>query len=151
MTRAAEAPRSWSTPDTIWSVKRCAMAGTLLVAVLAGCGFSVQSPDLFLLTRTGNGQRLTLLVNDGGTIRCDGGPAKPLADKLLLQARDLASTLNGDARHRLRIPQAPNSVARYTVKLQNGTISFPDTAARTHPGLAQLELFTLRATQGPCA
>ena len=33
-------------------------------AVLAGCGLSVQSPDLFLLTRTGQGRTLTLLVSD---------------------------------------------------------------------------------------
>ena len=35
----------------------------------------MQSPDLFLLTRTGQGATLTLLVNDGGTIRCNGGKA----------------------------------------------------------------------------
>ncbi|RDJ93938.1 hypothetical protein B4Q13_18415, partial [Lacticaseibacillus rhamnosus] len=35
---------------------------------LAGCGLSVQSADLFVLTRTGQGATLTMLVSDGGTI-----------------------------------------------------------------------------------
>ncbi len=122
----------------------------LPAVALAGCGLNVQAPDLFLLTRAGRGQRITLLVNDGGTIRCDGGAAKPLPDKLLLQARDLASTLSGDATRKLHLPPAPNSVAEYSVKLQNGTITFPDTAARTHPELAQTELFALQAAQGSC-
>jgi hypothetical protein len=125
----------------------------LLAAVLAGCGLSVQSPDLFLLTRTGQGQKLTLLVNDGGSIRCNGAPARTLPDRLLLQARDLASSLGGDAREQLRIPPPPRgSVFRYTIRLQQGTISFPDTATSSgrYPRLAQAELFALRAAQQAC-
>ena len=122
----------------------------VLAAGLAGCGLSVQSPDLFLLTRTGAGHKLTLLVSDDGTIRCDGGSAKPLPDKLLLQARDLATKLNGDANRGMDIPRTPQSVAVYRVRVQKGTISFPDTAAGTHSELAQLELFAEQATQQPC-
>jgi hypothetical protein len=119
---------------------------------LAGCGLSVQSPDLFLLTRTGRGSRLTLLVSDGGTIRCDGGKARTLPDPLLLQARDLASGLGGDAQQGLRIRSTSNSVFRYTIRLQQGTISFPDTATATgrFPRLARAELFALRAAQQVC-
>jgi len=116
---------------------------------MAGC-LNVQEPDLFLVKRTGGGQTLTLLVNDGDTIRCDNGPAKPLPDKMLLQARDLARSLDSDAKRALHIPRAPDSVEIYTVKLQNGTISFPDTAARSRSNLAQLELFTVQAAEGPC-
>src|SRR5579875_1057959 len=116
-----------------WPQTAAALALTGLVAGLAigvaGCGLNVQSPDLFLLTRRGQGQTLTLLVNDDGTVRCDGGRPRMLPDPLLLQARDLASGLGGDAQHHLRIPPAPNSVYRYTIRLQQGTISFPDTAA----------------------
>lgn len=122
----------------------------VLGAVLAGCGLNVQAPDLFLLTRTGVGQRLTLLVSDDGTIRCDGGASKPLPDKLLIQARDLTGTLNDDAKRRLRIPRSRDSVAMYTVRLQQGTISFPDTAARSHSELAQLELLTVQTAQSAC-
>jgi hypothetical protein len=121
-----------------------------LAAVVCGCGLNVQSPDLFLLKRTGGGSRLTLLVNDDGTIRCDGGAARNLPDPLLLQARDLANALGGDAQRNLRIPSPPNSVFRYNVRLQSGTIAFPDTAAANHPNLAQLELFTVHAAQQAC-
>jgi hypothetical protein len=124
-----------------------AIAG--LATALAGC-LSVQSADLFLLTRSGGGPQLSLLVSDGGTVRCNGGPAKPLPDKLLLQARDLANTLGTDAKQHLRLPRPSNAVAVYTVKLKDGTISFPDTAAGTHPELARLELLTVQIAQGPC-
>jgi hypothetical protein len=122
---------------------------TAAAVALAGCGLNVQSPDLFLLTRTGQGHRLTLLVSDGGTIRCNGRRARPLPDRLLLQARDLASGLGGDAQQGLRIRPGRNSVFRYTIRLQQGTISFPDTATAggKYPRLAQAELFALRAQQ----
>jgi hypothetical protein len=120
-------------------------------AVLAGCGLNVQSPDLFTLSRTGQGKPLTLLVNDSGTIRCDGGKTKSLPDPLLLDARDLADDLNKDAQNKLRVPPpAANSVFFYKITLQDGTVSFSDTAARTHPELARAELFAVQAAQGPC-
>jgi hypothetical protein len=123
-----------------------------LVALLAGCGFDVQSADLFLLTRTGAGGKLTLLVNGGGTIRCNGGKPRQLSDSLLLDARALASSLGGDAQEKLRIPSPSNSVYRYTIRLQQGTIAFPDTAAASgkYPRLAQAEQFALEASQQAC-
>jgi hypothetical protein len=125
-------------------------AAVILLAGLAGCGLNVQSADLFLLTRVGQGKPLTLLVSDGGTIRCNGGAAKQLPDPLLLQARDLASSLDNDAKAKLHIPPTAGSVASYTIRLQHGTISFPDTAGSDRPELAQAELFTIHAAQGPC-
>ncbi len=122
------------------------------VAALAGCGLAVKAPDLFLLTRTGQGSRLTLLVNDGGTVSCNGGRPRRLPDPLLLEARDLASGLGGDAHERVRIPSPSNSVYRYTIHLQQGTISFPDTATAggKYPRLAQAERFALEAAQQAC-
>jgi hypothetical protein len=122
----------------------------MAAALIGGCGFNVQSPDLFLLTRTGQGPRLTLLVNDGGTIRCNGAPARKLSDPLLLRARDLVSTLDKDARRGLRIAATPNSVFHYTIKFQDGTISFPDTASKTHSELAQAELLAVQLAQQAC-
>jgi hypothetical protein len=122
-----------------------------LATALAGC-LNVEAPDLFLLTRTNiaTGQKLTLLISDGDTIQCDGGAVKPLPDAMLLNARDITQDLNTDAQHKLDIPRAHDSVDLYTVKVSDGTIDFPDTAARTHSELAQLELFTVQAAQGPC-
>jgi hypothetical protein len=131
---------------------RWAAASIAIATLLAGCGLSVQSADLFLLSRVGQGRTLTLLVNDGGTIRCDRGPTRPLSDPLLLKARDLADSLDGDAKAHLRIAAPANSVFRYTIRLQGGTISFPDTAdaAGRFPALAQAELFTVQAAQQAC-
>jgi hypothetical protein len=128
---------------------RAALLATALAA-LTGCGENVQSPDLFLLNRTGAGAKLTLLVNDSGTIRCDGAAARPLSDPLLIQARDLADALAPDAEAGLRIASGRRSVDRYTIRLANGTISFPDTAGAAHPELAQAELFALQASGQAC-
>ena len=122
-----------------------------LGCIACGCGLGVKSPDLFVLTRHGQGRALMLLVNDGGTIRCNGARAKPLSDRLLIDARQLASDLDKDAKAGLRIPPSTLTVYTYTIKLQNGTISFPDTAANTHPELARAQQFALQAAQGPCA
>ncbi|MGI8411005.1 MAG: hypothetical protein ACR2LV_00545 [Solirubrobacteraceae bacterium] len=118
---------------------------------LIGCGLNVRSPDLFLLTRVGEGQRLQLLVNDGATIRCDGGPSKPLSDHLLIAARALATDLDPDAKARLSLPASSASVFSYTIKLQDGTISFPDTAATRHHELSEAELFAVQAQPEACA
>ena len=120
------------------------------VAVLAGCGFDVQSADLFQVTRTGQGQKLTLLVNDSGTIACNGGKPKALPDRLLLQARDLTTNLNADAKGKTRLPAGAGSVFSYTVKVQNGTFIFADTEAGARKELAQLELFVIQAAADPC-
>jgi hypothetical protein len=144
-TLGAGARRSWWTEHVRWLALLCLIGG-----LLAGCGLGVQSPDLFLLTRTGVGAPLTMLVNDGGTIRCNGGKTRQLADPLLIQARDLASNLDKDAKASLSIPPGPRSVARYRIRLQNGTINFPDTAAAVHHELAQAELFTVQAAQKAC-
>lgn len=135
----------------VWPLRlTAALAALPLAAAAAGCGLEVQQPDLFLLTRTGAGQKLTLLVNSGGTVTCDGSHTEAVPDNLLIQARDLTGALNFDARHHLHLAPTAGSVYRYRVKLQDGTIVFPDTAARTHPGLASLELLAVRIAQGPC-
>jgi hypothetical protein len=133
-------------------MKAAAGVGALLatVALLAGCGFDVQSADLFQVTRTGQGQKLTLLVNDGGTIACNGGKPKSLPDRLLLQARDLATTLGEDAKANRRFTVGAGSVFSYRVKVQNGTFTFPDTAAVARKELSQLELFVIQAAADPC-
>ena len=128
------------------------LAGVLgalaVVLTLVGCGEDIKGADLFLLTRRGHGPELALLVNDSGTISCNGGRPKPLADPLLLQARDLAAALDGEAG--LRLPVPPNSVFHYYIVLPYGSVSFPDTAAAHHPLLAQVLQFQLQATQQAC-
>jgi hypothetical protein len=120
------------------------------VAAIVGCGLGITSPDLFVLTRTGVGDKLTLLLNDGGSIKCNDRAPRPLAEPLLLQARDLATALAPDAKQHLSIPPAARSVAHFTVKLQDGTVSFPDTAGASHHELAQAELFAVTAAKDAC-
>jgi hypothetical protein len=128
---------------------RLRAAGLVIAAlILAGCGLDVESPDLFLVSRTGPGPKVTLLVNGGGTISCNGGKPKSLPDPLLLQARDLSTSLNNDTK--LNFPRSRRSVFTYTVKVQNGTFTFPDTAASARKELAQLELFVVQAAADPC-
>jgi hypothetical protein len=125
-------------------------AAAAAVALLTvGC-FDVRSADLFLLTRTGQGSTLTLLVNDGGTIRCNGGKAKRVSNTTLIAARDLADNLAGDGQDNLTIPRAPGSVYYYRIRLEQGTVAFPDRAAATRKVLAQAELFAAQAAQRDC-
>jgi hypothetical protein len=121
-----------------------------LGAGLGGCGLDLKSADLFVLTRTGQGPKLTLLLNDGGTISCNGSKPKRIPDSLLIAGRDVADSLNTDAQAKLKIPARPTSVYFYTVRLQNGTISFSDTSVRGHKDLAQAELFAAQAAQSQC-
>jgi len=117
----------------------------LAAATLAGCGLDVQTPDLFLVTRTGEGRTLTILINYDGGITCNGKAGKTLPDKLLIVARSLPGTLEIDAHEKLHLPSPPSSVYRYKVSLQYGTFSFPDTSAAHRPELARLEQLVLEA------
>lgn len=134
---------------------RRARRGAALAAALAGAAglagcFDVRSPDLFLLTRTGQGSTLTLLVNDGGTIRCNGHTAKPVSNTTLIAARDLADNLADDARRKLTIPRTAGSVYYYRIRLEQGPVAFPDRAAAGRKALAEAELFTAQAAQRDC-
>lgn len=117
---------------------------------LSACGLQVASPDLFVMRRTGPGPALTLLVNDGGTIRCDGGKSRPLSGQMLIDARQLAQDLDKDAQAKLSLRSPRDAVYRYVMTLEHGTIAFPDTAGNQHPELAHAELFAVQAAQGPC-
>ncbi|HTX08259.1 MAG TPA: hypothetical protein VME22_06585 [Solirubrobacteraceae bacterium] len=128
---------------------RRSAVGVLLAAVLlAGCGFDVESPDLFVVTRSGPGPKESELVNSGGTIACNGGKPKQLADSLLIQARALSTSLNDDVK--LHFARNAHTVFTYTVQVPNGTFSFPDTAASARKEFAQLELFFVQAGTDPC-
>jgi hypothetical protein len=122
----------------------------ILVAALAGCGLDVQEADLFVLTRTGQGTKLTLLVNTSGTIRCNGGKAKMISSALLIQARDLSDDLGKDATKKLTIPAPAGTVFYYRISMQQGTIAFPDRSASAQKPLREAEQFAIAAATGPC-
>ncbi len=132
------------------SAAATAVAACAVAVALGGCGFTQQAPDLFLLTRTGQGQKLTVLPNDSGMISCDGAKDRTLSDSLLIQARDLAQNLDQDARRGLRIAPSAGTVFYYRIRLEHGTIAFPDSAARGRRELAQVTLFAAQAAQSAC-
>ncbi len=126
------------------------VAVAALAGGLAGCGLNIQSPDLFVLTRTGQGPKLTVLVNDSGTVSCNGGKAKPISSALLISARDLSDDLSKDASHKLTIPERPGTVFYYRISLQQGTVSFPDRGVAGRKELSDAELFAVQAAQQVC-
>ena len=126
-----------------------AVVSVAAALALAGC-FDVRSPDLFLLTRTGSGPTLTLLLNDGGMIRCNGGKAKAVSNTTLIAARDLADDLANDAQDKLTIPKNPGSVYYFRIRMQQGTVAFPDRAASGRKVLARAELFATQTAQRDC-
>jgi hypothetical protein len=135
-------------------VRRAWAAGLLVAALaapaLAGCG--AQSPDLFVVTRSGSipGARLTLLVNDGGTVRCNGGAARPLTDPQLLAARDIATSISDDAKQDLVLPAPADSILRFHVRSQDGTVTFSDVDAGKRPELAKVVAFSRMVAMSVC-
>jgi len=130
---------------------RVAPVAALAAALaLAGCGTT--PPDLFLLTRAGSlpGARLTLLVNDGGTVRCNGGAQRALSDPQLLAARRVQEDVADDARKDLTLPARAGSLLRFRIRTQDGTVTFSDVDAGARPELGRVIAFTRTVAQGVC-
>lgn len=115
-------------------LRRRALLAATAVVVLGGCG--QPSPDLFAVTRSGEGpdDDVTLVVNDGGTVRCDGGSPRQLGAERLLQARELSRELADAAALQLELPPGPDPTLSYRVAAEAGTVSFTD-ASRDRPAV----------------
>jgi hypothetical protein len=133
-------------------VRRVAAALAALVGIgaLAGCGAA--APDVLLLTRSGSlpGARLTLLVNDGGTVRCNGGAPRQLPARRLLDARRIAEDLSEEAHDDLTLPAPPGSLLRYRLRTEQGTVTFSDVDAVRRPELAPVIVFARAVAQDVC-
>jgi hypothetical protein len=127
-----------------------AWVALLLAFALAGCGAAY--PDVFLLTRSGSlpGARLTLLVNDGGTVRCNGGAARQLPARQLLDARRIAEDLSDDAQQDLTLPPPRGSLLRFRIRTEDGTVTFSDIDAARRPELGPVVEFARTVAQGVC-
>jgi hypothetical protein len=125
-------------------------AAAAVALATAGCGAS--SPDLFVLTRSGTipGAGLMLLVNDGGTVRCDGGAPRALSDPQLLDARDIQSSLSDDAKKNLVLPRPPTALLRFRFRSQDGTVTFSDVDAGRRKELAKVVAFSRTVAQQVC-
>jgi len=107
-----------------------------LTLLAAGCGG--QSGDLFVVERAGAvpGARLTLVVDDGGFVRCNHGDRKEISSKQLIDARDIARQLDGEpdkepgpAKKNLTFAPRPGSILRYDVRTEGGSVAFADNSA----------------------
>jgi hypothetical protein len=129
-------------------VKRAA-ALLALVPVLAACGQA--SPDLFEVLRSGQGRnaKVDMVVNDGGSVTCNG-TEHPLNGDLLLRARQLARDLVKPANLALRLPPGPNRVLSYRVRLEQGTVSFSDTSPHQPPAFLRVQQLTKDVSEDVC-
>ena len=137
---------------------RAVAAGTCVVlgavALAAGCG-GIRAPDLFVVTRTpaapgGAVAPLTLLVNEEGGVRCNGGATLKLSDAELVKARAIQEEIHDPATHHLSLPARPGSVLSYSLRDESGTVRFSDNSAAQPPVLRELQLFVLEVAQGVC-
>jgi hypothetical protein len=126
------------------------IGAALAALALGGCGAAY--PDLFLLTRSGSlpGAKLTLLVGDGGTVRCNHGTEQPLPDPLLLDARHIATSLADDADKDLALPRRPGALLRYRLQDQQGSVTFSDIDAGAHSELADVIVFARTVAKTVC-
>jgi hypothetical protein len=120
-------------------------------AALAGCG-GLRAADLFIVYRSGSTPqaRLTLLVNEEGGVRCNGGPTLKLSDSQLVQARAIQEELHDAASSHLSLLPLAGSVLSYYVRDADGTVSFSDNSPRQPAVLRQLALFVLQTAQQVC-
>jgi hypothetical protein len=129
-------------------------ASGLLLAILflTGCGGGILSPDVFVVQRSGSvaGASLTLVVNDGGTVRCDGGPPLPVSDSQLVQARGIQEELKEAASMHLSLPAKPGSVLGYYLRDQDGTVRFSDNSGGQSKIMRELQAFVLEVGREVC-
>ncbi|HYV14471.1 MAG TPA: hypothetical protein VE972_00435 [Conexibacter sp.] len=131
---------------------RLALAAPLALAALALAGCGANYPDLFVLTRSGSlpGAKLTLLVNDGGTVACNGGAPRTLPDARLLDARDIVTSLADDARDDLVLPRPAGALLRFRLRDADGTVTFSDVDAARRPDLGKVVAFTRAVATDVC-
>jgi hypothetical protein len=127
-------------------------AGALALALALGACGGIQAPDLFIVQRSGSvpGARLTLLVNEEGGVRCNGGTTLKLSDPALIEARAIQEEISGLTSKHLSLPAAPGSVLSYYLRDEHGTVSFSDNSPGQSAVLRRLALFVLQTAQRVC-
>ena len=128
---------------------RAVLAALPLAALLAGCG--TRSPDLFVVDRSGpdTNANVELLVNDGGSVTCNG-EEHPLDADRLLKARQLDRDLEPQAQLGIQLPKGPGTDLSYTVRMEGGTIAFSDRSAGVPNTFQRLAAFTKDVTERVC-
>lgn len=133
-------------------------------ALLVACG--TPSADLFVVQRTGTvpGARLTLRVQDGGQVTCNGREAGMMTSSQLIDAREIVRELGGGAIDRqndvtsddgpldrgLTLPAAPGSILRYRLRAEEGTVAFSDNSAGQPEAFAKVVRLVRGLAKGVC-
>jgi hypothetical protein len=130
-------------------MRRAWVLGLVAAPVLAGCG--TPSPDLFEVRRSGadRNANVTVVVNDGGSVTCNGASHDLDADRLL-RAREVERELQPQAELNLELPKGPRAQLSYRVRLDAGTVAFSDTSRGNPQSFLQLAAFTKDVTERVC-
>jgi hypothetical protein len=120
-----------------------------LAAVAAGCG--TPPPDLFEVERRGadRNANVDVVVNDGGSVTCNGREHALGAD-LLLRARQILRDLEPQAELHLELPPGPRPQLRYRARMEAGTVAFADTSPGNPKSFLALAAFTKDVTEDVC-
>ena len=129
-------------------MRRVALAAAL-AAVLAGGG--TPPADLFEVKRTGEDRNanVDVVVNDGGSVSCNG-KEHPLENDLLLRARQILRDIQPQAELHLELPPGPQSQLSYRARMEAGTVSFSDTSRGNPKPFLALAAFTKDVTEDVC-
>ena len=121
----------------------------LVAVVVAGCGTA--SPDLFEVERSGEDRaaNLTMVVNDGGEVTCNGRE-HPLDADRLLRARELSRELSEPAELGIELPPGPGTNLSYRVRMEAGSVAFSDTSRGNPPEFQRLAAFTKDVAERVC-
>jgi hypothetical protein len=137
-------------------VRRTAAIAVLLALALGGCGGP--PADLFVVERNGSvpAARLTLLVSDDGTVRCNRSGAREISSEQLIEAREIARELNGEDDERgpadrgLSLPPVRGTIMRYDVRSEDGSVAFSDTSRGQPQAFYRLAKLTRDIAKGVC-
>ena len=127
------------------------LAGAVLALALAAAGCGTPPPDLFEVKRSGEDRNanVDVVVNDGGSVTCNGTEHRLDAD-LLLRARQVLRDLEPQAELHLELPPGPRSQLRYTARMEAGTVTFADTSRGNPKSFLALAAFTKDVTEDVC-
>ena len=128
---------------------RRALAALGAAVALAGCG--TPPADLFEVQRSGKdpNANVTVVVNDGGSVSCNG-KSHPLDADDLLRARQLVRDLEPQAQLHLDLPPGPQAELSYRARMEAGTVSFSDTSRANPKSFLQVAAFTKDVTEDVC-
>ena len=130
---------------------RAAVVSLATATLLAGCG-GFQPPDLFIVQRSGAtpGARLSVLVNEQGGVRCNGGRKLKLSDSAIVEARGIQEDLHSPTSNHVSLAPRAGSVFSYEVRDESGTARFSDNSPGQPAVFRRLALFVLQTAQRVC-